>query len=253
MDNRFQLWITEGMKKISVDLSDNQAEQFFQYYEMLVEWNQVMNLTAITDMKDVVFKHFVDSVSLVKAINVSRETSLIDVGTGAGFPGIPLKIMFPEWKVTLLDSLNKRVRFLDEVIDKVGLSGIYTIHGRAEDVGRDPKHRENYDLCVSRAVANLATLSEYCMPFVKVGGNFISYKSGTIADELRQAEKAVRMLGGSMEDVASFRIEEIDAERSLVRIAKREKTSSKYPRKAGVPGREPLGNEAMRRKVRGTS
>lgn len=229
------------MKEISVDLSDKQTEQFFLYYEMLIEWNKVMNLTAITDMKDVVFKHFVDSASLVKAVNVSRETSLIDVGTGAGFPGIPLKILFPEWNVTLLDSLNKRVRFLNEVIEKIGLRGIDTIHGRAEDIGRDPNYRENYDLCVSRAVANLATLSEYCMPFVKVEGSFISYKSGTIQDELKQAERAVCLLGGKIEKVIKFRIREIDAERSLVRIAKKEKTSVKYPRKAGVPGKEPLG------------
>ena len=241
MDNCFKLWITEGMKEIFVDLSDKQVEQFFLYYKTMIEWNQVMNLTAITEMKEVVFKHFVDSVSLVKAMDVSRETSLIDVGTGAGFPGIPLKIIFPELKVTLLDSLNKRIRFLDEVIDKIGLKEITTVHGRAEDMGRDPQYRERYDICVSRAVANLATLSEYCLPFVKVGGSFVSYKSGAIEEELSQAKNAVKMLGGKVEDVVSFRIEEIDAERSLVRIGKKDRTSLKYPRKAGVPGKEPLG------------
>ena len=241
MDNQFKMWITSGMKEISVDLSDDQMEQFYLYYEMLIEWNKIMNLTAITDMKDVIFKHFIDSVSLVKAVDVSRETSLIDVGTGAGFPGIPLKIVFPELKVTLLDSLNKRVRFLEEVIGKLGLTGILAIHGRAEDVGRNFEYREKYDLCVSRAVANLATLSEYCMPFVRVGGNFISYKSGTIEDELKAAGNAVKMLGGRVEDVVRFRIEGIDAERSLVLVVKNRKIDSKYPRRAGWPGKEPLG------------
>ena len=241
MDNQFKLWITEGMNEISVDLSDAQMEQFFLYYKMLIEWNQVMNLTAITDMKDVVFKHFVDSVSLVKAVDVSRETSLIDVGTGAGFPGIPLKIMFPELKVTLLDSLNKRVRFLDEVIGEIGLSGIQAIHGRAEDLGRDSGHRERYGLCVSRAVANLATLSEYCLPFVKVGGSFVSYKAGMIDEEVKRAEKAVKVLGGEIEGIVSFRIEGIDVGRSLVRVVKKSRMGMKYPRKAGVPGKEPIG------------
>ncbi len=229
------------MNEISVDLSDAQMEQFFLYYKMLIEWNQVMNLTAITDMKDVVFKHFVDSVSLVKAVDVSRETSLIDVGTGAGFPGIPLKIMFPELKVTLLDSLNKRVRFLDEVIGEIGLSGIQAIHGRAEDLGRDSGHRERYGLCVSRAVANLATLSEYCLPFVKVGGSFVSYKAGMIDEEVKRAEKAVKVLGGEIEGIVSFRIEGIDVGRSLVRVVKKSRMGMKYPRKAGVPGKEPIG------------
>ena len=241
MDNYFKMWITEGMKEISVDLSDDQVKQFFLYYKMMIEWNQFMNLTAITDMKEAVFKHFVDSVSLVKAMDVSRETSLIDVGTGAGFPGIPLKIVFPALKVTLLDSLNKRVRFLNEVIDKIGLKEISAIHGRAEDVGRNPEYRERYDMCVSRAVANLATLSEYCLPFVKIGGSFVSYKAGAIEDELSQAKNAVKILGGKVEKVVNFRIEEIGAERSLVQIVKKDRTGMKYPRKAGVPGKEPLG------------
>lgn len=243
MDNQFKEWITKGMKEISVDLSDRQLEQFFLYYKILIDWNQVMNLTTITDMKQVVYKHFVDSVSLIKVIDVSRETFLIDVGSGAGFPGIPLKIVFPELKVTLLDSLNKRVQFLKKVIDEIDLEETIAIHGRAEDIGRESAHREKFDLCVSRAVANLATLSEYCMPFVKVGGSFISYKSGIIEDELKQAEVAIKKLSGSIKNIVNFRIEEIDAERSLIQIVKENKISSKYPRKAGLPGKEPLGVE----------
>ncbi len=243
MDKQFKLWITEGMKGISVDISDHQIEQFFLYYQILLEWNQTMNLTAITDMKQVVYKHFVDSVCLVKAVDVSvsRETFMIDVGAGAGFPGIPLKIIFPEWNITLLDSLNKRVRFLNEVIERIGLKKITAIHGRAEDFGRNEEYREKYDLCVSRAVANLATLSEYCLPFVKIGGCFIPYKSGAVQDEIDQAKKAVNMLGGTVERIVDFQISEIDAERSLIQIRKVRGTPSRYPRKAGLPGKEPLG------------
>lgn len=232
----------DGLSELSIQLTEEQLSQFYQYYEMLVEWNKFMNLTAITDLEDVVTKHFVDSLSLLKAVPDLgvEEKTILDVGTGAGFPGIPLKIAFPNLKITLLDSLNKRINFLNEVIDTLNLEKICAIHGRAEDFGRDKEHREQYDYCVSRAVANLSTLSEYCMPYVKIGGVFIPYKSGKIEEELSEAKGAVKLLGGKVEQVITFMLPKLDVERSFVIIQKREGTSKKYPRRAGLPSKEPL-------------
>lgn len=240
MEEKFEVWMRDGLCG-EVLLSEKQLNQFYQYYELLIKWNEVMNLTAITELEQVVTKHFVDSLSLAKIVdNLEDKISLIDVGTGAGFPGIPLKIAFPEIKITLLDSLNKRVKFLDEVIGQLGLNEIETVHGRAEDLGRDGKYREKFDLCVSRAVANLSTLSEYCLPFVRKDGCFVSYKSGKVEEELGQAKGALKLLGGKIEDTISFCLPRDDGERCLVKIRKVENISKKYPRKAGVPGREPL-------------
>ena len=188
--------IEERIRSLDLDISAVQVRQFYDYYELLVKWNQFMNLTAITDFEDVVQKHFVDSLSITGEKKLQDVDNLIDVGTGAGFPGIPLKIMFPELKITLLDSLRKRVDFLNEVIDRLHLKQMETIHGRAEDYAKPGKKREMYDLCVSRAVANLSTLSEYCLPYVKIGGEFISYKSGEITEEMKEAKSAVFLLGG---------------------------------------------------------
>ena len=242
MEKQFAQWMEEECSQIGVTLSEKQMEQFFQYYEMLIQWNEVMNLTAITEMDQVVTKHFVDSMSLVKAVSElgSKEIRIMDLGTGAGFPGIPLKIAFPNLKLTLLDSLNKRVKFLNEVIGTLGLEKVEAVHGRAEDFGRNPEYRGQFDLCVSRAVANLATLSEYCMPFVKVGGAFIPYKSGKVEEELNQARGAVKLLGGKIENSVSFELPKTEGERTLVVIRKVESTAKKYPRKAGMPGKEPL-------------
>ena len=232
--------LIENMKMISVELTDKQVSQFIKFYEMLVEWNKVMNLTGITEYDEVVMKHFVDSLSIVKINGLDGVKSIIDVGTGAGFPGIPLKIAFPEIKITLLDSLNKRINFLNAVIKELGLEDIETIHGRAEDFAKKTEYREQYDLCVSRAVANLSTLSEYCLPYVKVGGRFIPYKSGEIDEELNNSKKAVQILGGKIEDVVKFQLPDTDIGRSFVKIKKNKNTAKKYPRKAGLPAKEPL-------------
>ena len=242
MEQIFVDKMAAGLKEVGISLSDHQMDQFYRYYELLIEWNKVMNLTAITELDEVVSKHFIDSLTLIKAASDidMMKGSMIDVGTGAGFPGIPLKIAFPNLKITLLDSLNKRIKFLNEVIDQLSLSGVETIHGRAEDFGRNPEYREQYDYCVSRAVANAATLSEYCLPFVRIGGCFIPYKSGKIDDELETGAKAIRMLGGEIEQVVRFQLESADADRALVVIRKKEKTAKRFPRKAGVPSKEPI-------------
>lgn len=230
----------KDVEALGIILTENQIQQFILYYEKLVEWNEVMNLTAITEYDEVMKKHFIDSITLVKAFDVNKSASVIDVGTGAGFPGLALKIAYPNLKVTLLDSLNKRIQFLNEVIEKLGLDGVETIHGRAEDFAKPGKLRERYDLCVSRAVANLSTLSEYCLPFVKEKGLFISYKSEKVQEEMVKAEKAISILGGKIEKQVEFTLPDSDIYRNLFVIKKVRKTPAKYPRKAGLPAKEPL-------------
>lgn len=228
------------MNALGIVLTDVQKQQFDKFYGLLVEWNRVMNLTGITEYEEVNEKHFVDSVSLVKAIDIDKVQTVIDIGTGAGFPGIPLKIAFPHLKVVLLDSLNKRINFLNVVINELGLTDIKTIHGRAEDYAKQAEYREQFDICVSRAVANLSTLSEYCIPYVKVGGMFIPYKSGEIDEEVQQAKKAIQILGGKLEEVIKFQLPDTEINRSFVKINKTQNTAKKYPRKAGLPTKEPL-------------
>ena len=232
--------LEQELGELDIKQDQNQLERFHKFYQLLIEWNKVMNLTGITEYEDVVEKHFVDSLSIIKAIDLSGIHTVIDVGTGAGFPGIPLKIAFPHLRVVLLDSLNKRIKFLDEVISQLGLTEIRTIHGRAEEYARKEEYREQFDLCVSRAVANLSTLSEYCLPYIQVGGMFVPYKSGEIDDEVEQSKKAVRILGGNIKEVMKFELPGTDIHRSFVLIHKEQHTQKKYPRKAGIPAKEPL-------------
>lgn len=226
--------------EIGLSLSEEQINQFNLFYELLIEKNSVMNLTAITEYDEVVLKHFIDSIIIYKRIVDDKVESIMDVGTGAGFPGIPLKIIFPEIKITLLDSLNKRVNFLNEVIEKLELKNIDCIHGRAEDIGHMPMYREQYDLVVSRAVANLASLSEYCIPFARVGGKFISYKSGNIQEEMDASYNAIHSLHSKLETIEKYTLPESDMQRSLVIIKKTKELNKKYPRKAGTPTKLPL-------------
>ena len=228
----------DGLKELQIELNEKQISQFLKYYELLVETNKVMNLTAITEFDEVVEKHFLDSLSLCRVYDLKIDAKILDLGTGAGFPGIPLKIAFPNLELVLADSLNKRIKFLNQVIDELELKDITAVHARAEELGRNKDYREQFDVCVSRAVANLSSLSEYCIPFVKVGGKFISYKSGSIEEEVAEAKKAVFVLGGKGTDVYKFDLYE--QKRSFVVIDKEKHTSKAYPRKAGTPTKEPL-------------
>lgn len=230
----------KDLAAMGVELTAKQINQFLRYYELLVEWNGFMNLTAITEYDEVLKKHFVDSLSLIKTYDVNKKVSVIDVGTGAGFPGLALKIAYPDLQVTLLDSLNKRINFLNEVISQLGLTGVETVHGRAEDFAKPDKLRGKFDLCVSRAVANMSTLSEYCLPFVKVGGEFISYKSEKINEEMSAAKNAISLLGGKFDRSEEFILPDSDIYRNLVVIKKVKDTPKKFPRKAGLPAKEPL-------------
>lgn len=232
--------LEEGCKELGITLDEIQKKQFTDFYEYLVEKNKVMNLTGITEFQEVLIKHFLDSLACVKAVDMSRIKRIMDIGTGAGFPGVPLKIAFPHLEACLLDSLKKRVNFLEETFQMLKLENITAIHGRAEEYAKNKQYRETYDLCVSRAVSNLATLSEYCLPYVKTGGYFISYKSGTVQEEVEQAQKAVKILGGKIQDVVYFQLPDSEIQRSLVVIEKIKATPSRYPRKAGTPLKEPL-------------
>lgn len=231
-------YMSQQFEKEKFTFSEEQKRNFFTFYQMLSEKNKVMNLTSITKFSEVVEKHFLDSILLNRVVDLNSPLKIIDVGTGAGFPGVPLKIAFPNLHITLMDSLNKRVVFLQEVIQALKLENIEAVHARAEELGRNDKYREKFDISVSRAVANLSTLEEYCIPFVKRGGYFISYKSGEIEEELQMSQKACEILGGKIKEVYKFNLGE--QKRSFVLIEKWKNSPKAYPRKAGTPSKQPL-------------
>ena len=232
--------LRDSLDKMKIQYNDEQIEQFRSYYELLTEWNKKINLTAITGYEDVVRKHFIDSILICSLLDLNKDIRIIDVGTGAGFPGIPIKILNPDCRIVLLDSLNKRVRFLETVVDELGLDNVECIHGRAEDVSREKKYRASFDLSVSRAVANLSTLCEYCIPFLKKGGMFVSYKSDKADDEINGSENAVRTLGSEITSVKEITLPETDIVRKFVMITNKKQVSNIYPRKAGIPAKDPL-------------
>ena len=232
-------YLKNTLSEWKFDLTDKQIEQLDKYYEMLIEKNKVMNLTAITEFDEVLVKHFVDSLSICTVLP-NDISSVCDLGTGAGFPGIPMAIAYPSLQFTLIDSLNKRIKFLDEVVSELGLTNVTLVHARAEEAGRNKLYREYFDLVVSRAVANIATLSEYCLPLVKLGGHFISFKSSDINDEIQLSGKAINKLGGKLLKPVLFSLPDTDISRSFLIIDKEKNTPKAYPRKAGTPSKEPL-------------
>lgn len=236
--NEFRDIMKTNVKLLNIELSDIQLEQFYQYMNILIEWNKFMNLTGITEPEEIITKHFIDSLTVLDKID--KDASIIDVGTGAGFPGIPIKIAFPDTKVVLLDSLNKRIKFLNDVIEKLGLKKIETIHGRAEELGKNKKHREKYDIAIARAVAPLNILLEYLMPFVKVNGKCLCMKGSSSEEEIKNSKNAVKILGGELIKTEDFYIPNTDIKRRIIQINKTKETNNKYPRKAGTPSKEPL-------------
>ena len=236
--NEFKEKMILNVDKLGITLSEIQLKQFYNYMNLLIEWNKKINLTAITEPNEIILKHFVDSLTISKYI--SDGTRVVDVGTGAGFPGIPLKIYRQDIEITLLDSLQKRINFLDEVIRELNLEKIETVHSRVEDFGKDKKYREKFDIATSRAVANLATLSEYLLPLVKVGGKAISMKGSLIEEELENSKNAIKILGVEIERVDEFDLPNSDISRNIILINKIKETPNKYPRKAGEPSKKPL-------------
>ena len=230
--------LKDSMKKINIEITEKQVDDFYNYMNLLLEWNEKINLTAITEENDIILKHFVDCGTILKYIK--DNSSIIDIGTGAGFPGIPLKILNNSLKITLMDSLNKRIIFLNNVIDELKLSNIEAIHARAEELARNKNYREKYDISTSRAVANLSTLSEYMLPFVKKDGIAISMKGSNIDEELNNSKKAIKILGGKIEKIDNFNLVETDNLRNIIIIRKIEKTPKEFPRKAGKPSKEPI-------------
>lgn len=232
--------LTDALEDMGIGYDQEMLDKFQRYMELILEWNEKVNLTSITDREEFIKKHYVDSVAICGFPQMKEAQRIIDVGTGAGFPGVPLAILFPEKEFVLMDSLNKRLKIIQELTEAIGIRNIKLCHSRAEDLGRNKEYRERFDLCVSRAVANLAVLSEYCLPLVKVGGWFAPYKSGTVEEELRESLRAIELLGAQLEENSLLSIKGYDLDHRILFIRKVKKTLSKYPRKAGTPAKEPL-------------
>lgn len=232
--------LERALTQLGVEYTPKMIQQFREYMEGILEWNEKINLTAITDPDEFVVKHYIDSVLAAGQREVKDARRVIDVGTGAGFPGIPLSILFPEKAFVLMDSLNKRLKVIDDLCGRIGILNVTTVHSRAEELARNPKHRACYDLCVSRAVANMATLAEYCLPFLCKGGYFLAYKGPDYQEELARAKGAVRILGGEFLEAREAEIADFDLSHKILYIRKVKDTPAKYPRKAGIPSKEPL-------------
>ena len=236
----FKEELQRAAAEYGIELTEKQMEQFNRYFELLVEWNEKINLTAITEPKDVAIKHMIDSITAYDEALFKDGTTVIDVGTGAGFPGLPLKIFCPEIKLTLMDSLNKRIKFLQTVVEELGLKDVECVHARAEEGARNKKYRESFDIAVSRAVARLPILCEYCLPFVKKGGHFIALKGMQFNEEAEEAAKAIKVMGGSKTEIRPVKLPEIDDKRAVITITKTMPTPKAYPRKAGTPTKNPI-------------
>lgn len=225
-------------EKINIQLSESQCEKFYLYMNLLLEWNEKINLTAITEPQDIIKKHFIDSLTIKSYIE--KNSKIIDVGTGAGFPGIPLKIVDESYDITLLDAINKRLIFLNDIIEKSDLNNIDTIHYRAEEAGKNQLYREKFDIATSRAVASLNILVEYLLPFIKIGGKCICMKGNNVKEEIKEANKAIQLLGGKIETIEEFSLPDTDMKRTIIIIKKIKSTPQKFPRKAGIPSKEPI-------------
>lgn len=236
----FKEELAKAAAEYGINLSTTQMEQYNRYFELLVEWNEKINLTAITEPKEVAIKHMIDSITAYDENLFKDGTTVIDVGTGAGFPGLPLKIFCPEIKLTLMDSLNKRIKFLQTVVEELGLKDVECVHARAEEGARNKKYRESFDIAVSRAVARLPILCEYCLPFVKKGGHFIALKGMQYHDEAEEAAKAIKVMGGSKTEIRPVKLPELDDKRAVITITKTMPTPKAYPRKAGTPTKNPI-------------
>ncbi|MFC5469415.1 16S rRNA (guanine(527)-N(7))-methyltransferase RsmG [Cohnella suwonensis] len=240
MTDAIQIQFVEQARSLGIELSERQLMQFETYYELLVEWNEKMNLTGITERSAVYEKHFYDSLTLAGIGRFADHHCLADIGSGAGFPSIPLAIVFPHLRVTIIDALAKRIRFLEEVASKLGLEKVVSLHGRAEEVARLKEHRDKYDIVTARAVARLAVLNEFCLPFVRTGGVFIAMKGTDLSAELDEAKFSLTKLGGKLVEVKKLTLPTEGADRHLVICVKQQATPNEYPRKAGIPLKTPL-------------